>query len=56
MEFTWTNFKIKKGDKVKIKLINNLDENTTFHWHGLEVNGKVDGGPSQVIKPGKEKL
>lgn len=47
--------KLKKGDKVKIKLINNLDENTTFHWHGLEVNGKVDGGPSQVIKPGKEK-
>ncbi|EQB1456943.1 multi-copper oxidase Mco, partial [Listeria monocytogenes] len=27
--------KLKKGDKVKIKLVNNLDENTTFHWHGL---------------------
>ncbi|WP_245335678.1 multicopper oxidase domain-containing protein, partial [Staphylococcus sp. GDY8P196P] len=47
--------KLKKGDKVKIKLVNNLDENTTFHWHGLEIDGKVDGGPSQVIKPGKEK-
>ena len=55
MEIYLDQLKIKKGDKVKIKLINNLDENTTFHWHGL-VNGKVDGGPSQVIKPGKEKL
>lgn len=32
--------KLKKGDKVKIKLVNNLDENTTFHWHGLEIDGK----------------
>lgn len=48
--------KLKKGEKVKIKLVNNLDENTTFHWHGLEVDGKVDGGPSQVIKPGEEKI
>ncbi|MBE7355566.1 multicopper oxidase domain-containing protein [Staphylococcus haemolyticus] len=48
--------KLKKGEKVKIKLVNNLDENTTFHWHGLEIDGKVDGGPSQVIKPGEEKI
>lgn len=44
----------EKGDTVKINLINELDENTTFHWHGLEVPGNDDGGPHNVLEPGKE--
>ncbi len=45
-----------KGDTVKIKTINELDEETTFHWHGLEVAGDADGGPHRSLKPGEEKV
>jgi len=44
----------EKGDTVKINLINELDEGTTFHWHGLEVPGNDDGGPHNVLEPGEE--
>jgi len=45
-----------KGDTVKIKTINELDEETTFHWHGLEVAGAADGGPHSALQPGEEKV
>lgn len=48
--------RLNKGDKVKIKTVNELDEETTFHWHGLEVPGEADGGPHESLKPGEEKL
>lgn len=31
---------------------NRLAEETTVHWHGLEVPGEVDGGPQGIIAPG----
>src|SRR5699024_1924831 len=48
--------RFSKGDKVKIKTINDLDEETTFHWHGLEVPGEADGGPHKSLEPGEEKI
>ncbi|MGN7387462.1 multicopper oxidase family protein [Sporosarcina sp. SAFN-015] len=48
--------RFEKGDKVKIRTINELDEDTTFHWHGLEVSANVDGGPHDALKPGEEKV
>lgn len=48
--------RFEKGETVKIKLINELDETTTFHWHGLEVAGSADGGPHDVLEPGEEKI
>ncbi|MFJ6208907.1 multicopper oxidase family protein [Lysinibacillus sp. NPDC092081] len=48
--------RFEKGDKVKIRTINELDEPTTFHWHGLEVSSDVDGGPYDILKPGEEKV
>ncbi|MBO1002927.1 multicopper oxidase family protein [Pseudogracilibacillus auburnensis] len=47
--------KLKKGQNVHIKLKNSLDEETTFHWHGLIIDGEADGGPHDVIQPGEEK-
>ena len=47
--------KLKKGQTAHIKLINSLDEATTFHWHGLIIAGDADGGPHNVIQPGEEK-
>lgn len=43
--------KLHKGKSATIKFTNNIGENTTVHGHGLHVNGNIDGGPQQVIKP-----
>lgn len=48
--------RFNKGDKVRIKTVNELDEETTFHWHGLVVAGEKDGGPHNSLKPGEEKI
>ena len=48
--------KFQQGEKVNIKLVNDLDEETTLHWHGLEVAGESDGGPHDVLGPGEEKV
>lgn len=45
--------RLEKGMKVSIHLVNDLQEDTTFHWHGLEVPGNADGGPHKVLKPGE---
>lgn len=47
--------RLEEGQHVTIHLKNELTEATTFHWHGLEVSGKADGGPHAVIEPGAEK-
>lgn len=41
---------------VNVKVTNELDEPTTFHWHGLEVHGEVDGGPRDDIQPGESQI
>lgn len=47
---------LTKGQEVTIKLTNHLDEATTFHWHGLEISGDVDGGPHAEIQPEETKV
>lgn len=44
--------RLKKGEAVTVDIHNRLAEETTVHWHGLEVPGEVDGGPQGVIAPG----
>jgi len=39
------------GDRVALRVKNNLEEPTTLHWHGLHVPALYDGGPHQVIAP-----
>ena len=45
------------GDKVTIRVINNLPVRTSVHWHGLEVPNNMDGvppiEPSPYIYPGE---
>ncbi|MDN0020607.1 multicopper oxidase CueO [Providencia stuartii] len=43
---------LKKGQSVNIHIANQLPEDTTVHWHGLEISGEQDGGPQAIIKPG----
>ncbi|WP_434586337.1 multicopper oxidase CueO [Klebsiella sp. R390] len=44
--------KLKKGEAVTVDIHNRLAEETTVHWHGLEVPGVVDGGPQGIIASG----
>lgn len=41
--------KVRKGQNVHIKTINQLSEETSFHWHGLKIPSDSDGGPHQPI-------
>ena len=42
----------RKGDRVILDVRNQLGEDTTMHWHGMEVPAIMDGTPHQTIKPG----
>ncbi|WP_214759701.1 multicopper oxidase domain-containing protein [Exiguobacterium sp. s146] len=43
------------GKTVYINTINQLDEPTSFHWHGLVIPAAEDGGPHQAIEPGEQR-
>ncbi|EPC2364514.1 TPA: multicopper oxidase CueO [Citrobacter freundii] len=44
--------KLNKGQSVTVDIHNQLTEDTTLHWHGLEIPGEVDGGPQGIIPAG----
>jgi FtsP/CotA-like multicopper oxidase with cupredoxin domain len=44
------------GDRVRINVVNNLEESTAVHWHGLLIPNAMDGVPyvtQEPIEPGK---
>lgn len=43
---------VRRGQKVRIDLINQLPEATVIHWHGLSVPATMDGHPRYAIAPG----
>lgn len=45
--------KVKRGDVVDFSIVNLRSEAVTNHWHGLHIPGRLDGGPHQMIQPGK---
>jgi blue copper oxidase len=45
--------RLRRGDEVRVTVENALDRVTTVHWHGLLTPGYNDGGPQQLIQPGK---
>lgn len=46
---------LRQGKALTVNIHNTLNEETTVHWHGLEVPGEVDGGPHGIIKPGGQR-
>ncbi len=47
---------VKTGQHVHVTLKNSLPELTTYHWHGMEVNGPItDGSCHAPVYPGEEK-
>jgi bilirubin oxidase len=41
-----------RGERVEVRFRNELDEDTTVHWHGMHLPPAMDGGPHQQIAPG----
>ena len=44
--------RVKQGQTLPFDVVNNIEEGTTLHWHGLHIPGEADGGPHQEIEPG----
>ncbi|WP_223701683.1 multicopper oxidase family protein [Sutcliffiella deserti] len=43
----------ERGDEVVVNIKNDVNEPTTLHWHGMILPAEMDGGPHQLISPGK---
>src|SRR5512144_1084440 len=43
---------LREGQHVRIRLDNELPEDTTIHWHGLPVPPEQDGNPMDPVPPG----
>jgi FtsP/CotA-like multicopper oxidase with cupredoxin domain len=47
--------RVKRGDEVRVRLVNELTEPTTIHWHGVRVPNAMDGVPpltQPAVAPG----
>ncbi|MEQ1700303.1 MAG: multicopper oxidase domain-containing protein, partial [Ilumatobacteraceae bacterium] len=51
-EFWGPTLIMTKGDSVSLRVNNELDEETTTHWHGFHIPAEMDGGPHQTIAVG----
>ncbi|EHL99325.1 multicopper oxidase mco domain protein [Lentilactobacillus parafarraginis F0439] len=47
--------RVKRGQTVHTKVVNQLNQRTSLHWHGALIPGKADGGPLEPIAAGKTK-
>jgi suppressor of ftsI/bilirubin oxidase len=50
----WLNptFLVRSGAEFSVNLANELDEDTTIHWHGLHLDWRMDGHPLLAVHPG----
>ena len=46
--------RLRRGQKVRIRFVNQLAEDSIVHWHGVDVPEAADGHPRRVIGPGRE--
>jgi FtsP/CotA-like multicopper oxidase with cupredoxin domain len=46
--------RLRRGQRVRIRLANRLAERTIVHWHGLDLPESSDGHPRLAIDPGGE--
>ncbi|HJO74169.1 MAG TPA: multicopper oxidase family protein [Rhodospirillales bacterium] len=48
--------RVKRGEKVRVRLKNGLAQPTTIHWHGIRIDNAMDGVPGltqDAVQPGK---
>ena len=43
--------RVKQGEELKVRLVNDLDQSTVIHWHGLRLPNAMDGVPFLTQKP-----
>lgn len=43
--------RVKKGQRLRVELSNEVNEQTIVHWHGLHVPSEMDGHPKDAIGP-----
>lgn len=41
----------RRGDEMRVRLINRIDQPTVIHWHGLSVDSRNDGNGLNVVPP-----
>jgi blue copper oxidase len=44
--------RVRTGKEFSAEFANELDEETTVHWHGLHVDWRMDGHPFRPVAPG----
>jgi len=47
--------RVRRGEEVKVRLVNGLDEPTAIHWHGVRLPNAMDGAPpltQAAVAPG----
>ncbi|MBE0620097.1 MAG: multicopper oxidase domain-containing protein [Burkholderiales bacterium] len=49
-------FRLKTGQKVRIRFLNRIRQPSIVHWHGLIVPEQMDGHPRDVVPTGGEHL
>jgi FtsP/CotA-like multicopper oxidase with cupredoxin domain len=45
-------FRVKTGQRIQVRLKNDLPDPTIIHWHGLLIPEEMDGHPRYAIAPG----
>jgi FtsP/CotA-like multicopper oxidase with cupredoxin domain len=43
--------RVRQGEELKVRLVNELDQSTVVHWHGLRLPNAMDGVPFLTQKP-----
>ncbi len=43
--------RVRQGDELKVRLVNDLDQATVIHWHGMRIPNAMDGVPFLTQKP-----
>ncbi|WP_372345051.1 multicopper oxidase family protein [Streptomyces sp. KL116D] len=44
----------RRGEQVEVRVRNRLPEASTVHWHGMHLPARMDGGPHQMVDPGRD--
>jgi FtsP/CotA-like multicopper oxidase with cupredoxin domain len=48
--------RVRRGERVRVRLVNELDQPTTIHWHGIRIDNAMDGVPDltqAAVPPGE---
>jgi FtsP/CotA-like multicopper oxidase with cupredoxin domain len=43
--------RVRRGDRVQVRFINDLEEASSIHWHGIRIDNAMDGVPGLTQDP-----